>query len=366
VKVVVAGGGTAGHVFPAIAVGEELRDRGWEVSFIGTARGQEASLVPAAGFPFVPVAAEPAQTRLSLVTVGALLLAVRSARSLRPVVAAADAVVGVGGFASASAVLAARSTRRPLVLVEPNSVPGLVNRIASRWAAAVATTFEAAAERLPHARRIERTGNPIRRAILAAATDRARLRAAAREAFDLEEGRGTVLVTGGSQGALRIDVAVAEAQRVLSDRRDLQLLVATGPAHERVVAEAIDPRTALRVRVHGFIERMDLALAAADLVVARAGASVAEVAACGIPSVLVPYPHATEHHQDANAREVSAAGAAVVVADDDLTGERLAGCILELMDDPDRRKRMGEAARAWARPDAAARVARLVEEVAGA
>jgi UDP-N-acetylglucosamine--N-acetylmuramyl-(pentapeptide) pyrophosphoryl-undecaprenol N-acetylglucosamine transferase len=274
--------------------------------------------------------------------------------------------VGVGGFASASAVLAARSTRRPLVLVEPNSVPGLVNRIASRWAAAVATTFEAAAHRLPRARRIERTGNPIRRAIVAVASDRASLAPAARAAFDLQDGRVTVLVTGGSQGSLRIDRAVAHALPVLSSRADLQLLVATGPAHEPIVAEAIHRDAALLVRSYGFIERMDLALAAADLAVARAGASVAEIAACGIPAVLVPYPHATEHHQDANAREVAAAGAAVVVADEDLTGDRLAGCILELMADRERRRRMGEAARAWARPDAAARVAALVEEVAGA
>lgn len=365
-KAIVAGGGTAGHVFPAIAVAEELRDRGWEVSFVGSARGQEAVLVPEAGFPFLPVAAEPAQTRWSLGTIGALALAMRSARSLRPVVDAADAVVGVGGFASASSVLAARATRRPLVLVEQNSVPGIVNRIASRWAAVVATTFEAAATRLPHARRIERTGNPIRRTIAAVADERAALAAAARDAFDLEAGRVTVLVTGGSQGALRIDEAVAGALPALAGRADLQLLVATGPAHERVVAEAVDVGAALRVRAHGFIERMDLALAVADLAVARAGASVAELAACGLPAVLVPYPHATEHHQDANAREVAAAGAAVVLADAELSGERLARCILELVDDRSRRARMEEAARSWARPDAAARVAGLVEEVARA
>lgn len=363
-KAVIAGGGTAGHVFPALAVAEELRDRGWDITFVGSPRGQEATLVPEAGFAFVPVAAEPAQTRWSPRAPWALLLALRGARSLRPIVAASSAVIGLGGFASASAVLAAGWTRCPLVLIEQNSVPGAVNRIASRWASAVATTFAATSERLPRARRIERTGNPIRREIAAVTTDRSALAAEGRVAFDLTSDRTTVLVTGGSQGALRIDEAVAAALPLLRERADLQLLVATGRAHERVVSEVVDEGAALRVRSQGFIERMDLALALADLVVARAGASVAELAACGLPSVLVPYPYATEHHQDANAREVAEAGGAVVIGDAELSGSRLARCILELVDDRERRLRMGEAARAWARPDAAARVAGLVEEIA--
>ncbi|HEX6844188.1 MAG TPA: undecaprenyldiphospho-muramoylpentapeptide beta-N-acetylglucosaminyltransferase [Actinomycetota bacterium] len=362
-RIAIAGGGTAGHVFPALAIADALRDRGHDVTFVGSGDGQEATLVPDAGYPFVSVHAVSAQQRLSLRSAKALTLALRAARTIRPLVRSMDVVVGVGGFASAPAVLAARWTRRPLVLVDQNSVPGAVNRIGARWARVVATTFDATAARLPAGVRVERTGNPIRPAIAAVTRDRAALRAAAQEAFGLAAERTTALVVGGSLGARHLDETVAAAMPLLRDRGDLQLLVSTGPAHEPIVAQAVDPNAPLRVRVLPFIERMDLALAIADLAVSRAGASVAELAACGLPAVLVPYPYATENHQEGNAREVEAAGAAIVVLDRDLSPSGLATCILDLMDAPERRARMSEAALAWARPDAARRIADLVEEV---
>ncbi len=363
-KVLIAGGGTAGHVIPALAVAAALRERGAEVTFVGSADGQEAVLVPAAGYPFEAVRALSAQTRLSLRTLRAVAVAIRAAGALRPLARQADVVLGVGGFASAPAILAARWVRRPIVLVEQNSVPGLVNRIAARWANTVATTFEATAARLPRARRTVRTGNPIRAEIAGVAQMRDELTGQARAAFDLEPGRFTVLVVGGSQGALRIDRAVAGALQLLGDRGDLQLLISTGRAHEAVVADAVDPGARLLVHVRPFIDRMDLALAVADLVVSRAGAGIAELAACGLPSVLVPYPYATEDHQAENARELTAAGAAVSITDAGCTPQALTACILGLMDDPERRREMTQAALAWARPDAARRVADLIGEAA--
>ena len=364
-NVVITGGGTAGHVFPALAVAAELRERGDAVIFVGSADGQEARLVPAAGYRFEAVRAISAQTRFSMRSVRAFALAIRASRSIRPLIAGVDAVVGVGGFASAPGVLAARSTGRPLVLVDPNSVPGIVNRIAARWARVVATAFEATAAHLPAGTRVERTGNPIRAEIAAVAADRARLAEEARKVFGLEDGRGTIVVVGGSQGALHLDRAVSDTLGPLSQRADLQVLVSSGPAHEAVLRDAIDPSAPLLVRVVPFIDRMDLALAVADLAVSRAGASVAELAACGLPAILVPYPHATDQHQDPNAHEVAAAGAAVVVEDEALDGIVLARAILELIDDPARLAAMASAALAWARPDAARRVADLVREVAG-
>jgi UDP-N-acetylglucosamine--N-acetylmuramyl-(pentapeptide) pyrophosphoryl-undecaprenol N-acetylglucosamine transferase len=364
-NVVLTGGGTAGHVFPALAVAGELRDaHGAAVTFIGAVDGQEARLVPDAGFPFVGLQVRSAQSRWSPATVHAISLAFRGSRACRPAVAGADVVVSIGGFASASAVLAARRTRRPLVLMEPNSVPGVVNRIAARWADVVATTFAATARRLPTGTRVERTGNPIRPEIASVPGERDRLRAEAVQAFDLRPDRTTVLVLGGSQGALHLDEVLAQTLPSLEDRADLQLLVSTGAAHLDVVARAIRPDSALLVRAVGFIERMDRALAVADLVVSRAGASVAELAACGLPAILVPYPHATEQHQEANAREVVAAGAARRLADADLSPSALATGILDLVDDARTRTSMGAAATAWARPDAAARIAALAVEVA--
>jgi len=362
---VLTGGGTAGHVFPALSVARELRDaHGASLTFIGSRDGQEATLVPDEGFPFIGLRVASAQSRLSPSTLRALALAVRGSRACRDTVAAADVVVSIGGFASAPAALAARRLRRPLVLMEPNSVPGAVNRIAARWASVVATTFAATADRLPSGVRVERTGNPIRPEIAAVWTERERLRVEARAALDLEEGRTTVLVVGGSLGALHLDQVLAATLPSLAERRDLQILVSTGPQHADVLARAIDPEAGLLVRAMPFIERMDRALAIADLAVSRAGGSVAELAACGIPAILVPYPHATEQHQDANAREVAAAGAATVIRDQDLSSSALHAGILELVDHDETRRRMAEAARAWSRPDAAARIAALAAEVA--
>ncbi len=362
-NVVLAGGGTAGHVFPAVAVASELRARGAEVTFVGAQDGQEATIVPAAGFLFVPVHAVSAQTRLSLRSMKAVALAVRASRAVRPVVARADVVIGIGGFASAPAALAARSTARPLLLIEQNSVPGAVNRIAARWARVVATTFEATARRLPPGPRIERTGNPIRPEIAALVDARAAVHDEALAVFDLRPDRRTVLVVGGSQGALHLDQVLAASLPLFVGRDDLQLLVSTGRDHLGVVEDAAADAP-IPVRVLPFIDRMDLALAVADLAVSRSGASVAELAAAGLPSILVPYPYATENHQEANAREVVEAGAATMILDAELTPEGLSSGILGLMDDHEGRREMAAAARAWARPDAARRIADLAEELA--
>jgi UDP-N-acetylglucosamine--N-acetylmuramyl-(pentapeptide) pyrophosphoryl-undecaprenol N-acetylglucosamine transferase len=365
-NVVVTGGGTAGHVFPALATATALRDQhGATVTFVGGRDGQEAHLVPAAGFPFIGLEVAAAQTRFSVATMRAAWFAYAGSRACRGLVAASDVVVSIGGFASAPAVLAARRTRTPLVLIEPNTVPGLVNRIAARWADAVATTFEGTAARLPSTVRTERTGNPIRPEIATVRQHRDRLRVEACATFDLDPDRVTVLVTGGSQGARHIDEAVAGALSVLADRRDLQLLVAAGPAHVAIVQDAIDPSATLLVRAVGFIDRMDRAIAIADVAVARAGAGVAELTAGGLPTIVIPYPYATENHQEVNARELVEAGAARMLLDADLSPSTLAHGILGIVDDQVTRREMAGAAAAWARPDAADRIARLALEIAG-
>ncbi|MGH2629727.1 MAG: undecaprenyldiphospho-muramoylpentapeptide beta-N-acetylglucosaminyltransferase, partial [Actinomycetota bacterium] len=364
-RVVIAGGGTAGHVFPALAIADRLRDAGHEVRFVGSGSGQEASLVPAAGFRFTPVKVDSAQSRLSLRSVRAVWLSVAAMRAVRSVVRSADVVVGIGGYASAPSILAARLARRPIVLIEQNSVPGVVNRLGSRWARVVATTFQGTAARLPAGVHVVRTGNPIRRAVAEVAEDARDRRVEALEAFDLEAGRTTVSVFGGSQGALGLDRIVAATIELLRTRPDLQLLVAAGAGREGEIAPAASRPGALLVRVVGFIDRMDLALAVTDLAVSRAGSGhLAELSACGIPAILVPYPFATEHHQEENARELARAGAAEVHLEHDLTPERLMERIEALVDDEPARRSMAVAARAWARPDADRRIADLVVGVA--
>ena len=364
-NVLIAGGGTAGHVFPALATADALRERlGASVTFLGSADGPEARLVPEAGYPFTALDVASAQQRLSLRSLRAIRMTFAAARACRPAVERADVVLGAGGYASAPATLAARRTHRPLVLLSPDSVPGAVTRIAARWAAAIATTFEATRDRLPARVRVERTGNPIRASVASVPERRDELAKEALATFDLDEDRRTLLVLGGSRGALRLDELTRGVAAILADRGDLQILLSSGLAHQAAFEDltAVGP---LLVRVAGSIERIELALAIGDLAVARAGAGqIAELAACGVPSILVPYPHATERHQDANAREVQRAGAADVVDEASLTAEALAARIMERMEDEDGRRSMREAALTWARPDAAARVADLVADVA--
>jgi UDP-N-acetylglucosamine--N-acetylmuramyl-(pentapeptide) pyrophosphoryl-undecaprenol N-acetylglucosamine transferase len=363
VRIVIAGGGTAGHVTPSLAVADRLRDDGVEVEFVGSPDGQEAALVPAAGYRFHPVAARPLRRELSVRTAAAPLVALRSVTTCRPIVRGASAVLGMGGYASIPAALAARTASVPVVLHEQNAVPGLANRALARIASAAAVSFPATP--LPRRLRVEITGTPVRREVLAVPGRRGELRREALTAFDLDAGRTTVLVTGGSLGALHLDRTVAAALPSLAAREDLQLLVLTGRDHERVVADAVRPGTSPLVRTVPYLERMELALALADVAVSRAGANtIHELCLCGVPSILVPYPHATGGHQEANARRLERLGAAEVVLDAELTPERFAGRVRALVDGHGRREAIRDRALAWAKPDADRRVADLVLEVA--
>jgi UDP-N-acetylglucosamine--N-acetylmuramyl-(pentapeptide) pyrophosphoryl-undecaprenol N-acetylglucosamine transferase len=271
----------------------------------------------------------------------------------------------MGGYASIAPVLAARSLRVPTVVHEQNAVPGLANRLLGRMVTAVGLTFASSRARFPASVRTELTGLPLRESVRSVAADRTALADEARAMFDLEPGRTTVLVTGGSQGALHLDRTIAGAIPLLASRTDLQLLIQTGVGKETVVAEAADADANLVVRIFPMIDRMELALAVADIAVARAGANtVHELAACAIPAILVPYPHATDDHQLANAAELERAGAARILLDRELSPEDLARRIGALVDDSDARSSMAIASAAWATPDADTRLAALVRSVA--
>ncbi len=364
-RILIAGGGTAGHISPSIAVADRLRDGGASVEFVGSSAGPEATMVPAAGYRFHGVAAAPFRREVSLRSAAAPIVALRSVATSRPIVRDAAAVLGMGGYASIAPVVAARSVRVPIVLHEQNAIPGLANRLLARLATAMALTFEDSRDRLPGSLRTEVTGLPLRRDIRAVPEGRPALVEEARRVWDLAAERTTVLVTGGSQGALHVNRTIADAIPILAGRSDLQLVVLTGAAHEAVLTTAANREMELIVRTVPFLERMGLALAVADLAVARAGANtIHELAACAIPSILVPYPHATDDHQEANARELERAGAAEVYLDRELTPEGLARRILSLVGDGERRDVMAKAGAAWAKPDADERVAGLVRAVA--
>jgi UDP-N-acetylglucosamine--N-acetylmuramyl-(pentapeptide) pyrophosphoryl-undecaprenol N-acetylglucosamine transferase len=367
-RFVIAGGGTAGHVIPGLALATVLQQRGHDVSFVGTAQGLEARLVSEAGFAFHPVPARPLVRRLSWEATKAPYVAVRAMTIARHVVRDSHAVVGMGGYVSVSAVLAARRERVPSVLHEQNAIPGLANRALARLARAVGLTFRDARKFFPRRVRAEVTGNPVRPEILRVADDREVLAKGGRKELELEDGRRTVLVFGGSQGALHIDRAAVGACRLLWGRADLQIILITGPAHLETIGRALPSAPGgLLVRLLGYLDRMDLAYACADLVVCRSGAtSIAEVTACGLPSLQVPYPYATRGHQEANARALQRAGGASVLLDEQLSSDSLATRIEALIDHQERLQAMAERARAFGRPDAGERLADLVEEVARA
>lgn len=365
-RMMIAGGGTAGHVLPGLALAGVLRDRGHEVSFVGTARGLEARLVAEAGFPFHPVPARPLARKISWEAMKAPLVALRSVGLARQAIRGADVLVGMGGYVSVPAVLAARREGVPSVLHEQNAIPGLANRALSRLAGAVALTFQDARRFFPRRLRVELTGNPVRPEILRVTEDRDVLAKEAGEVLELEEGRRTIVIFGGSQGALHINRAAVGACRLLEARTDLQLVLITGPAHLEAIRRGLPPsRGGLLTRPLGYLDRMELAYARADLVVCRSGATtIAEITACGLPSLQVPYPYATRGHQEANARALQRFGGAAVLLDDQLSSESLATRVESLIDHPERLGAMAERARAFGRPDAGTRLADLVEEVA--
>jgi UDP-N-acetylglucosamine--N-acetylmuramyl-(pentapeptide) pyrophosphoryl-undecaprenol N-acetylglucosamine transferase len=353
--VVVAAGGTAGHVVPAMAVADELRASGAEVSFLGTRERIEADLVPAAGYEIDFVRVRGIDRRNPLRAARAAAEAVAATATARRALRRrrADVVLGGGGFVAGPAGLAAVLTGTPLVLTEADSHLGLANRLLASRARTVCLAFPIAGR---EGGRYVVTGRPVPAAVLAAD------RATARGRFGIAAEERCVLVMGGSQGARSINecALAAFAERRgrdfavvhVSGRRDFEALerrLAAAPYEERYVLLAYEP---------------DLGdcLAACDLVVGRSGGSIFELTASGRPAVLVPYPHAAAGHQATNAAWMEEAGAAVTIPDRELEPGLLAAKVGELLGDPARLAAMTAASAALARPDAARRIADLVLE----
>ncbi len=362
---VIAGGGTAGHVLPGISIAQQIVAGGAPreaVHFVGSARGVETRLVTEAGFGLTALPGRGLQRRLALSNVTAAIGLLRAfaealvvLRRRRPAV-----VLGLGGYASAACGAAAALLRVPLVITEQNAVPGLANRLLSRFATGAATAFEATD--LPRA---TWTGNPVRTEVLAA--DRTSGRASARAALGVGSERRLVAVFGGSLGSRSINEAVAAASEIWHDRGDLHIRHIAGRRyHDELAGRAAPDRgRALGYDLIAYEDDMATVYAAADIVVSRSGATtVAELAAAGVPAVLVPLPGAPGDHQTANARRLVEAGGAVIVSDAELDGTRLAAEVDALLDDPDRLSAMAGAATALARPDAARAVVDLIERCA--
>jgi len=363
VRIVLTGGGTGGHVYPGLAVAEQLRRLApdADIRFVGTRRGIESTLVPRAGWPLATVPASGfrglgvvARLRFLLNFAAGGLASLALLLRRRP-----DVVLGTGGYVSAPVIAAARLLGVASAVQEQNAIPGSVNRLVGRWVRRAYLGFAGAARWFPDGRCVA-TGNPVRAAMAAAAGQAPSVGAAPGSARH-------VLVFGGSGGAATLNRAVAQAAAGWDRQGDLTVLAQTGPREFAAVREAVTAAApAGRVTVTPYIDDMAVQLARADLVVCRAGAmTLAELHCLGRPAVLVPFPHATDDHQTRNARDCEQAGAAVVVADAECDGPRLEALVSALLADPPRLAAMAAAARALGRPEAAAVIAADVLALAG-
>jgi len=353
-RIMVAGGGTGGHLFPGLAVVEELRRRvsGLEVKFVGTARGIESRILPGRGetlelLKVTPLKGQGLGARFK--SFARIPTAMREASSLmrdfEP-----DLVLGVGGYASGPVLLSASLSGRPTALLEQNAYVGMTNRILARFVDRAYITFEQT-EAVFGKTKSRLTGNPVRQEFV----EHARLALADPEGF--ESRARTVLVLGGSQGARKLneDVPRALAQVGLDDRK-LEVVHQTGESMRDEV-EAVYRELGIRARVVTFIDEIARAYSNAALVVARAGATtLAELCAIGRPSILIPFPFAADDHQAKNAKALEEQGASICIRESELEVDALGGLIRDLLDDSAKRQSMARAAREHGRPDAAAAI----------
>jgi UDP-N-acetylglucosamine--N-acetylmuramyl-(pentapeptide) pyrophosphoryl-undecaprenol N-acetylglucosamine transferase len=348
---IVSGGGTGGHIFPAVAIANAIRKREPEakILFVGANGKMEMEKVPAAGYEIVGLNITGIKRSLSLSNLmvpiklwKALRKAAGILKSFKP-----DAVIGVGGYASGAVLYAATEKKIPTLIQEQNSFPGITNRILSKRVNKICVAYDGMEKFFP-AQKIVITGNPVRSEMLKPNTNREE----AFRFFDLDESKFTVLVIGGSLGARSINEAMINHVKKLTEN-GIQVIWQTGKGNAANAQLAAKEAGIENVKVHEFIQKMDLAYACADLVVSRAGAiAVSELCLVKKPSILIPFPFAAEDHQTSNAKALSEKGAAILIRDDQAK-EKLAHEILNLYSDEQRRVEMMAQISAFARPDAA-------------
>lgn len=363
-KVLVAGGGTGGHIYPAVTIARELQAQrpDCQILFVGTAQGLEADIIPKEGFPFTTIDVQGFQRKFSwdtFKTIGRLMKSLaqcrRILRDFKP-----DVVIGTGGYVCGPIVFMASLWGIPTAIQEQNVIPGVTNRLLARVVKLVLVGYMDAARYFPRGAKIVATGNPVRPDIIDAD------RKGGISALGLHPGKRTILVAGGSRGARAINEAMLQVYRDFAKNNDIQILHATGSGEfEELQAKVrqlgIDWQCNGNIILKPYLYNMADAMAAADLIVYRAGAiGLAEIAVRGLPAVLVPYPYAAENHQEHNARLVEKKGAAVVITDKELTGERLSTTLRQLLSQPGILAGMAEASCDLARPQATQEIVREI------
>lgn len=362
-KVLIAGGGTGGHIYPALSIAGAIRrrDASAEFLFVGTEHGMESELVPRAGFRLRTIHLYGFQRRISLRNIQNIFLTGKSLWDVKKILQEfrPDVVIGTGGYVCGPVVWVAARSGIPTLIQEQNAFPGITNRILSRVVDAVALGYKEAAPNFAGRKaRVFVTGNPVREDLSNADCE------SSRRHFGLQPDIPVVLITGGSQGARSINQAALTLHRRFAGKKELQILHITGQTdYNNIIHALMSEGRCLQEAASGqvivpYIHEMPKALAAASLVVSRAGAiGLAELMLRGMPSILIPYPYASENHQEINARALEKNGAAIVIKDSELTGELLSDKIAELIADVDKLRSMSEAAAKMGHPGASEEIA---------
>lgn len=365
-RVLFVAGGTGGHIYPALSVAKKLKEeRDYQLLFVGAPMSMEERIIKEEGFDFRTVPARGLPRKITpriFSSLGANLLALFKARKIikefQPRV-----VVGTGGFVSGPTVFIASLMGIPTLLHEQNLIPGITNRLLSSRVDVVAVSYERSREYFPRARKVTVTGNPVRQELLSLTGEEGRRKLA------IPRDRKVVLAFGGSQGARSINDAMIGLYRKAAEEgwsRRVTFIHVTGPGdYERIKTFPEVRKQKLDIRLYSYLNQMPAALAAADLVISRAGAmTLAELTARGIPAILIPYPLATDNHQEKNARELVELGAAEMLLDRELTGDRLFKLLVSLLFDPVKLKRMAEQSKRAGHPDALKDIVELVNGLA--
>lgn len=358
-RFVITGGGTGGHIYPALAIarGLETKYKDCQILYIGTAAGLEAELVPGYGYTFHALHLSGLRRKLTLQNIRVLwqagmgiIQARRVIKQFKPAV-----VIGTGGYVCGPVIIAAHSLGIPTMIHEQNALPGFTNRLLSRFTGQVAVTFEDSIERFSQRAKVKVTGLPVRPEIITAN------RESARTLFGVSNDQSLVFSFGGSQGARSINKVMAKVLKAFENRRDVKFLHVTGKGQyedfmEYCRKEGMELSVINNnqdIRVLPYMHDMPNALAAADLVISRAGAAtLAEITARGIPCILIPYPHASENHQEYNARSLVNRGAGEIILDNELNGMLLVEKLNTMLADKNNLEKISKASFAMGKPDA--------------
>ncbi|GAA2899802.1 undecaprenyldiphospho-muramoylpentapeptide beta-N-acetylglucosaminyltransferase [Enterococcus pseudoavium] len=360
-RILVTGGGTGGHIYPALAFIRYVQkiQPDSEFLYVGTHRGLENKIVPETGISFKTIKIQGFKRKLSFDNVKTVQLFLESIKRSKEILREfkPDVVIGTGGYVSGSVVYAAARMKIPTIIHEQNSVPGITNKFLSRFADRVGICFPDAAQYFP-ANKTVLVGNPRAQEVVTSG------KSDVLEQYGLVSEVPTVLIFGGSQGALKINQAVIQALPKFS-QKEYQVLYASGDRYYNEISEKFDvKKISHNLSLQPYINNMTDVMANVDLLIGRAGAtSIAEFTALGLPAILIPSPYVTNDHQTKNAQSLVAAGAVEMIADADLTGDALVESVDDIMNDPEKRNKMAQASRQEGIPDAAERLWSLVNEI---